>query len=146
MTPAKKKGSSPAAAEKAVSGTKTARTAPKKTARNDQSVVIGGQPKPAWDISDIDTWGPDRHELGAVIPEAGNSVYNETGGWRTFVPQIDVEKCIGCMLCYFYCPDAAIIIEGERAVGVDLAHCKGCGICAHECPSKAITMLLEEKE
>ena len=27
---------------------------------------------------------------------------------------IDVEKCNGCMLCYFYCPDAAIIIEGEQ--------------------------------
>ena len=102
--------------------------------------------RPAWDISDIDEWGPDRHELGAVIPEAGNSIYNETGGWRTYVPEIDVEKCIGCMLCYFYCPDAAIIIEGEKAVGIDLAHCKGCGICAHECPTKAITMLLEEKE
>ncbi len=103
-------------------------------------------PKPAWDISDIDEWGPDRHELGAVIPEAGNSIYNETGGWRTYVPEIDVEKCIGCMLCYFYCPDAAIIVDGGKAVGVDLAHCKGCGICAHECPPKAITMLLEEKE
>jgi pyruvate ferredoxin oxidoreductase delta subunit len=101
---------------------------------------------PAWDISDIEEWGPNRHELGAVIPEAGNSVYNETGGWRTFVPEIDVEKCIGCMLCYFYCPDAAIIVEGGKAVAVDLAHCKGCGICAHECPPKAITMLLEEKE
>ncbi len=108
--------------------------------------TVSSTPKPAWDISDIDAWGPDRHELGAVIPEAGNSIYNETGGWRTYVPEIDVEKCIGCMLCYFYCPDAAIIIDAGKAVGVDLAHCKGCGICAHECPPKAITMLLEEKE
>ena len=102
--------------------------------------------KPRWDVSDVDSWGPDRHELGATIPDAGNSVMNETGGWRTMVPVIEVEKCDGCMLCYFYCPDASIIIENDRAVAVDLAHCKGCGICAKECPTKAIEMLVDEKE
>ena len=103
-------------------------------------------PKPQWDVSDLDTWGPDRHELGATIPEAGNSIYNETGGWRSMVPVIDTEKCTGCMLCYFYCPDASIIVEDGKAIGVDLAHCKGCGICAKECPDDAITMKIDEKE
>ena len=108
--------------------------------------------KSSWDISDIDQWGPERHELGAVIVEAGNSVYNETGGWRSQVPEIDTSKCNGCMLCYFYCPDASIIVECDeadglnKAAGVDLAHCKGCGICAKECPQKAIVMKTEEKE
>ena len=99
-----------------------------------------------WDISDVDTWGPDKHELGATIPEAGNSVSFETGGWRSMVPIIDREKCDGCMLCYFYCPDASIVIENDVATGVDLAHCKGCGICAAECPVDAITTSVEEKE
>ena len=102
--------------------------------------------KPTWDISDVDTWGPERHELGAVIVEAGNSFFNETGGWRSLVPVIETEKCDGCMLCYFYCPDSSIIIEEGRAVGIDLAHCKGCGICAKECPTKAIAMQIEVKE
>jgi 2-oxoacid:acceptor oxidoreductase delta subunit (pyruvate/2-ketoisovalerate family) len=102
--------------------------------------------KQQWDVSDIQKWGVGRHELGATIPEAGNSIYNVTGGWRTFVPEIDSEKCDGCMLCYFYCPDASILIENDKAVGVDLAHCKGCGICAKECPTSAIVMHLEEKE
>jgi pyruvate ferredoxin oxidoreductase delta subunit len=102
--------------------------------------------KEEWDISDVDTWGPDRHEPGAVIPDAGNSVDNETGGWRTLVPEIDSERCDGCMLCYFYCPDASIVIEGGRARGVDLKHCKGCGICAKECSTGAIVMSVEEKE
>ncbi len=106
----------------------------------------GKSRKAKWDISDLETWGPDRHELGATIPEAGNSVDNETGGWRTFVPEIDSEKCDGCMLCYFYCPDASIRIEGGKAVGVDLEHCKGCGICAKECPRDAIVMKIDEKE
>ena len=102
--------------------------------------------KPAWDIHDIDQWGASRHELGSTIPEAGNSVYNETGGWRTNVPAVDAEKCTGCMLCYFYCPDASIVVEDGKATGVDLVHCKGCGICATECPVDAITMSVEEKE
>jgi len=107
----------------------------------------GGKGRKAkWDISDLETWGPDRHELGATIPEAGNSIDNETGGWRTFVPEIDSEMCDGCMLCYFYCPDASIRIEGGKAVGVDLEHCKGCGICAKECPRDAIVMKTDEKE
>jgi pyruvate ferredoxin oxidoreductase delta subunit len=99
-----------------------------------------------WDVSDIDTWGPDRHELGATIPVAGNSEEVETGGWRSLVPVIDCDKCSGCMLCYFYCPDASIIIEEGKAVGVDLKHCKGCGICAKECPADAIVMRTDEKE
>jgi len=99
-----------------------------------------------WDISDVDTWGPDRHELGATIPEAGNSMLNITGGWRSQVPVIETEKCDGCMLCYFYCPDASIVVENGKAVGFDLEHCKGCGICARECPTDAISMEIEEKE
>jgi pyruvate ferredoxin oxidoreductase delta subunit len=102
--------------------------------------------RPAWDISDIDTWGPDKHELGATIPEAGNSVLVETGGWRSMLPIIDSGKCDGCMLCYFYCPDASIIIENGKAAAIDLKHCKGCGICAKECPTHAIAMKTEAKE
>ena len=52
------------------------------------------------------------------------------------VPEIDMEKCDGCMLCYFYCPDASIIVEDDKATGIDLEHCKGCGICAKECPTE----------
>ena len=48
-----------------------------------------------WDVTDIDTWGPSRHELGATIPVAGNSEEVETGGWRSMVPVIDCEKCSG---------------------------------------------------
>src|SRR5512139_45667 len=98
-----------------------------------------------WDVDDIGTWGPDKHELGATIPCAGNSEEVETGGWRSQLPEIDTAACTGCMLCYFYCPDASIIIENGKAVGIDLKHCKGCGICATECPARAIVMKSEDK-
>lgn len=118
----------------------------KATAGKAAKAATGTVARPSWDISDIDSWGPDRHELGATIPVGGNSMLNETGGWRTYVPVIDSEQCTGCMLCYFFCPDASIIVEDGKAVGVDLKHCKGCGICAKECPVDCITMVLEEKE
>ena len=86
--------------------------------------------------------------IGGVIEEAGNSINYKTGGWRTFRPVIDSEKCIGCMLCYLYCPDSSILLEkdekfGFKAVGIDLDHCKGCGICASVCPVKIIKMRRE---
>jgi pyruvate ferredoxin oxidoreductase delta subunit len=139
MTPAKK---TPAEAKPAKAA---AKPQPKKAAATPQAKQPK-LPKPKWDVCEIDEWGPEEHQLGATIPEAGNSIYNETGGWRSEVPQIDSEKCDGCLLCYFYCPDASIIIECGKAAGVDLAHCKGCGICAKECPQKAIVMKPEEKE
>jgi pyruvate ferredoxin oxidoreductase delta subunit len=101
---------------------------------------------PRWDIDDIDEWGPEKHQLGATIPCAGNSEEFETGGWRSQVPEIDTAACTGCMLCYFYCPDASIIIRDAKAAEIDLKHCKGCGICARECPEHAIVMKSEEKE
>jgi len=139
MTPAKK---TPAAAKPTRAAAKAQpKKAPAKPAAKQPKL-----PKAKWDVCEIDEWGPEEHQLGATIPEAGNSIYYETGGWRSQVPQIDSEKCDGCLLCYFYCPDASIIVECGKATGVDLAHCKGCGICAKECPQKAIVMQPEEKE
>ncbi len=85
--------------------------------------------------------------IGGMIVEAGNAADYLTGGWRTFKPVFDEEKCISCYLCWIYCPDSAIIVEDGKVKGIDYDHCKGCGICAQECPDKvkAITMVREEK-
>lgn len=96
-----------------------------------------------WDISDIQNWGPSRHNPGAVIPEAGNARYYRTGGWRTDRPVRDAEKCTQCLFCYFFCPDSSILIEDRKVVGFDYDHCKGCGICANQCPADCIEMLPE---
>jgi pyruvate ferredoxin oxidoreductase delta subunit len=82
---------------------------------------------------------------GGVIPQAGNAVEYKTGGWRTYRPVRDNDKCINCLQCWIYCPDDAIICEEQTIKGkpYDLDHCKGCGICANICPVKCIEMKVE---
>lgn len=63
-------------------------------------------------------------------------------GWRTEKPLIDENKCIGCFLCYLYCPEG-VIFKKDKTVDIDYDFCKGCGICASECPKQAITMIPE---
>jgi pyruvate ferredoxin oxidoreductase gamma subunit len=82
---------------------------------------------------------------GGLILDAGNAVAYATGGWRTFRPVVEMEKCTHCLYCWLYCPDDAVRVAGERFVGFDELHCKGCGICAAVCPPKAITMVEEAR-
>ena len=81
--------------------------------------------------------------------KANSSLKNKTGGWRTFRPVIDLEKCIGCTLCAKICPDAAIAMvlnkDGKQKAQVNYDYCKGCGACAAECPVKAYIMEKEIK-
>jgi len=83
--------------------------------------------------------------IGGRVLEAGNSEEYETGSWRTFKPVRDEEKCRHCLLCWIYCPDAAVLVKDGKVVGCDYKHCKGCGICARECPPRiqAIEMVQE---
>ena len=99
----------------------------------------------SWDIKGIQQWGWKKHPAGAVIKDPGNSRSFKTGGWRTFRPVRDEEKCSQCLICFVYCPDSAILIKNERVVGIDYDFCKGCGICAAECPLDAIQMVDESK-
>ncbi len=66
----------------------------------------------------------------------------KTGDWRALKPVVDMNKCVKCMLCWIFCPDMAIIWDGEE-IKINYDYCKGCGICAHECPVKAIDMVPE---
>lgn len=88
--------------------------------------------------------------LGGVVTEAGSARRYITGEWRSGQrPLLDTNRCTSCMLCWVYCPDAAIKVENGKVVGIDYDHCKGCGICASECPVRpqpAMTMVDEGEE
>ena len=68
----------------------------------------------------------------------------ETGGWRTgLVPEVDLAKCVDCLLCWLYCPDSAVELDDGAFAGFDLRWCKGCELCASACPTGAIRMVAE---
>jgi 2-oxoacid:acceptor oxidoreductase delta subunit (pyruvate/2-ketoisovalerate family) len=80
---------------------------------------------------------------GAVLVD--HAVHPRTGSWRTGVkPRVELSACVNCLLCWLYCPDSAIALDGEAFAGFDYDHCKGCEICAAVCPTGAITMVPEE--
>jgi 2-oxoacid:acceptor oxidoreductase delta subunit (pyruvate/2-ketoisovalerate family) len=84
-----------------------------------------------------------------ALPVGGTVIRDETvrpvtGGWRTGVkPRVDLTKCVNCMLCWVYCPDAAVVVEETTFRGFDYDVCKGCEICAEMCPEGAIDMVAE---
>ena len=79
---------------------------------------------------------------GALRPDEAERL--RTGGWRTGVkPDVDLGACVNCLLCWLYCPDSAIVLDGTAFAGFDLDYCKGCEICATVCPTGAISMVAE---
>ncbi len=78
-----------------------------------------------------------------MIPVTKTSTLeNKTGSWRTFRPVIN-EKCTGCALCYYSCPDDCIRIVDKKAI-INYDYCKGCFICMNVCPVDAITRVVEK--
>jgi len=84
-----------------------------------------------------------------ITAKPGSTAKNKTAGWRTFKPEIDLEKCISCGMCVRVCPEGTVLMElnvqGKKKPKINYDYCKGCGVCAAECPVKAIIMKLEEK-
>ncbi|MBS3052978.1 MAG: 4Fe-4S binding protein [Candidatus Aenigmarchaeota archaeon] len=79
-----------------------------------------------------------------MFPAAKSSTAgNKTGSWRVFRPVVN-DKCIGCKLCYYSCPDDCIQITDKKAI-IDYDYCKGCLICLNVCPHGAITKEMEKK-
>lgn len=91
--------------------------------------------------------GADWRQLtkAGIIYEPGNANSYDTGDWRTIRPVWNEEKCIHCLFCWRYCPDASIFAKDGKFDGFDYKHCKGCGICANVCPTHALDMVSEDE-
>jgi len=67
-----------------------------------------------------------------------------TGSWRSGGrPALDLTRCVGCLLCWGYCPDRAILVHDGQVVGIDDDLCKGCELCVAACPTGALAMVAE---
>jgi 2-oxoacid:acceptor oxidoreductase delta subunit (pyruvate/2-ketoisovalerate family) len=82
---------------------------------------------------------------GGVVP--AEAARGRTAGWRTSGrPAVELSKCVNCLLCWLYCPDTAVRLEGTAFAGFDLDVCKGCEICVEICPTAAIAMVPESAD
>jgi 2-oxoacid:acceptor oxidoreductase delta subunit (pyruvate/2-ketoisovalerate family) len=90
-------------------------------------------------MSELRPW-PELAAGGAVRPE--EAVQPRTGGWRTGLkPEVDLSSCVNCLLCWLYCPDSAVRLDGTTFIGFDEDFCKGCELCGAVCPVGAIRMV-----
>ncbi len=81
--------------------------------------------------------------ISPAIRRQATAALRHTGSWRMERPEIELQKCKRCFLCYLYCPDAAVQLDADNYPHVDYDHCKGCMICAAECPTEAIVRQVE---
>lgn len=97
-------------------------------------------------------WGYETQPIGGIIPEPGNTVWNDLTASRTgSLPVFNRERCIHCGLCDLVCPDYCLVWEdGEKGgrferelMGVDYRYCKGCMRCVESCPASALTKKAE---
>jgi pyruvate ferredoxin oxidoreductase gamma subunit len=97
-------------------------------------------------------WGYSTQPIGGIIPEPGNTVWNDLSISRTgSLPVFNRERCIHCGLCDLVCPDYCLVWDdGEKGgrferelMGVDYRYCKGCLRCVETCPASAMTKKTE---
>ena len=90
-------------------------------------------------MSELKHWGELRVG-GTVVP--GETAQPRTGGWRTGLkPEVSLDLCVNCLLCWLYCPDSAVQLDGTTFTGFDYDACKGCELCSVVCPVDAIAMV-----
>jgi len=76
--------------------------------------------------------------MAVITEKSPTSVKNPAHVW------IDADKCKGCELCVYYCPqDTLAMARGVSARGTPFAivaqdNCTGCQECARVCPDVCI--------
>ena len=87
--------------------------------------------------------GWDELPAGGVVTP-GTSPRTTTGDWRTSGrPELRLDRCVNCLLCWLTCPDSAFELDGTTIAGIDYDVCKGCELCVAVCPVEALAMVAE---
>ncbi|MCX6667594.1 MAG: 4Fe-4S binding protein [Euryarchaeota archaeon] len=87
-----------------------------------------------------------KYDVVTTISYPKKGAQGKTGNWRVFKPVLDKSKCVKCLQCWMFCPEATIIRNKDDTISIDYEYCKGCGICANVCKLKAITMEREAEK
>ena len=87
-----------------------------------------------------------KYDVVTTISYPKKGAQGKTGNWRVFRPVLDKSKCVKCLQCWMFCPEATIVRNKDDTISIDYDYCKGCGICANVCKLKAITMERETEK
>ena len=49
---------------------------------------------------------------------------------------VDDRKCVGCAMCFPFCPEGAIKVYGDAEI--DPNKCIDCFLCVENCPNEAL--------
>jgi len=74
-----------------------------------------------------------------------NRGFDEEGAVAEAARCFSCGTCNQCDNCFIFCPDLAVLRDGERPYIFNYDYCKGCGICFAECPRRAISFEEEIK-
>lgn len=85
--------------------------------------------------ADCDVDAPNLHLINNDLPLVRKEDY-----FGLPKAEIDMEKCMGCDLCYQHCRFDAITVN-QGIYEVDKYACEGCGVCEALCPQKAISLM-----
>lgn len=58
--------------------------------------------------------------------------------------KVDINYCVSCGTCVWYCPVGAISIVGGMYALVNEDQCVGCSKCSKVCPASVIDMVSRE--
>ena len=86
---------------------------------------------------------PETIRPGALI-RPDDQPNPDMSGWRVDrKPAVQRSLCVDCLLCWAFCPDAAVAVQSGHFSGFHYPACKGCEICVATCPTQAISMVPE---
>ena len=63
----------------------------------------------------------------------------ESGKDFASIACVDSDRCTGCGICEWVCPNGAISVGGMA--GIDSTKCTGCGHCIDKCPQGALLLV-----
>ncbi|MBI4018480.1 MAG: 4Fe-4S binding protein [Candidatus Aenigmarchaeota archaeon] len=72
------------------------------------------------------------------LPVGGEPDKPDVSKWRVFTPKIDLKTCTKDYSCVVFCPHNAFDVRKDGYPQINYDRCTGCLVCLRVCPVSAI--------